>query len=155
MEEITTEKELYSTIAYHPGPNDADWKKLKWAVQKQIGKEQDDLTIKDIAKFLIKNPDFNKENEGVNIIRKLYLCFKIKYFNKSSDNGVEASPRKDGKGIYLRGGNKSTIAYAMKLLKNELGFKRVKIWDWRSTYTREDTRNLQHLSTLKGKIICR
>lgn len=146
-----SKEDLLAAKVYEPSALDTDWIELKAAVQEEMGVTFNDQTVGDIAKYLLKNKEFGLNNDVVARARKLYLCFKLAMLNDPEP--IEACPDKSGVAISLPGGNKRSIAYAMKLLAGEIAYTPVNVL-WHEEYTRDDTNNRMGLETTKSEIVC-
>ena len=148
---IQTERKFLHIVIYRPRTDsEKNWIALKKAIEKEISKSVNDLNVCDVADFLNSHTAFGQHNTEVCRIKKIYNN-KSWNFETFKNKGIEVCPLEKGRvGIYLRGGNKSSIALAMKLLKKEARFVPVKVTDRQPTYTPEDSRNLKGLSTSHG-----
>lgn len=93
------------------------------------------LTVKDVANFIIKNPDYS--GGIVKIIKDRSENFQFEKFS------IEACPSRfdNSKRIFLRGGNKRSIAYAIRILNGEK-FYPIKVCNWINHFERRDTKDM-------------
>ena len=118
MYQISNKEEFLNSNIYYPNIcviGDSDWVELKNKIVKYFNVDIHQVTVKQVAQYLIDNPNCN--STLINSIRKLYKKFK---FNKISESDkIEICPSIGDNPIskyFLRGGNKRSIAYAMKII---------------------------------------
>ncbi len=97
------------------------------------------------AKYLVAHPDYS--TGLVDKIRELEQNFLLDEYS------VDTCPTEDGSALHLRGGNKRSIAYVMRLLQGKDIFQPVIIRDWQKSFVREDMENLNGLPTTDDPVI--
>lgn len=141
MTELGSQAALFAAWLYNG--DEWDWVELHRLASGR-GTTDDGVTVGEAARFLCEHPRYS--TGLVNKIRKLEAGFKRELY------WVDACPSQSG-GIYLRNGNKRSIAYAMRLVKGGDAFRAVPIRDWRPEYTDLDLENLQGLPTTDDPVI--
>jgi hypothetical protein len=147
---IIDKNDFLNIIVYYPTKEDTDWIGLKDRVSEYFqGIYQHHITVKNVAEYLLKK--VGKKNPLERNIFELYNNFSIEQF-KVEPIETCPTPEDNSSQLFLRGGNKKSIAYAMKLLNNELNFENI-VSMHLLYFTRSDNNNLAGLPTTKGKIV--
>ena len=140
---ITQKDDLLDAIVYYPALDEIGWTRVKKNTAEFIKKDNVYyITVADIAKYLIQSKD--KTGYPVDKIWEIYDSFDIKKLGE-----IETCPPccNDCKSqYYLRGGNKRSVAYAMRLIKDKIEFTPVQA-SHISYFNRDDDNNLVDLPT--------
>lgn len=148
-------EDFLNAIVYYPNLNSSEKKEKDWINLKEETSKFNQIydihhiTVKNIAQYLTKIPKI--ENKLAKVIIELYEKFDI---NEFKSEPIETCPTLGDcakSKLFLRGGNKRSIAYAMKLIKDECDFEPVKS-SHLLYFTRLDDNNLAGLPTTKGEI---
>ena len=149
---LNPKNDFLNAIVYYPTEEDTDWIDLKNKVSEYFhGIDQHHITVKNIAEYLLVGQ--NGQNALEKDITELFNNFMVDEFKVEPIETCPALGDNNSK-LFLRGGNKSSIAYAMKLLNNDLDFENVTSMHL-LYFTRLDNNNLAGLPTRKGKIVAR
>lgn len=142
MKIIASQEDFLNTELYYPS-GEWDWVDL---YKKILGSYEISsvITVKEVAKYLLENVDYS--TPLVDKIRKLEINFNRHEFC------VDLCPSKWTEAFYLRGGNKRSIAYGMRLLNGE-SFQKVRVRDWQETWEGRDLENLRGLPTTDEPVI--
>lgn len=148
--EIVKKEDFLDALVYYPNESEGNWIDLKNKTKSFLNSEKDihHITIKDVATYLIAKED--ESSDPVMTILKIYRDFDVEKFGEEPIEtcpSIKDVPNK----LFLRGGNKRSIAYAMKIIQEELDFKPIKS-SHILYFSRLDNNNLAGLPTTKGEI---
>lgn len=92
------------------------------------------IMVEQAAKYITENPRYT--NRDVEIIRKRIKDLEFKRFT------VEACPSRlaNSNRIFLRGGNKRSIAYAIRVMNGEI-YQPIVVCNWSNEFTRLDSKD--------------
>lgn len=155
IDKVIKKNEFLNAKVYYPGIDDKDWITLKNEVKKYSGKEPEEQTVKDLAEFLIDKPDYHDKNcdDLLGRVGKLGKCFKMEKFQEP-DSIIEVCPDNNNESqFFIQGGNKRSIAYAMKIFKKELTYQPLTV-DFYPVFCRYDRANRTGAETKKHEIQC-
>lgn len=150
LTKILDKEALFSALAYEVEDWDHDWLPLRDAVLTEKGVERNQQTISLIAQFLLDYPEYGQNDRIVDKIRSLYQCFDTSQLNREP---IEACPSSGNDSISLVGGNKRSIAYAMKVIEGSLDYSPVTVF-WHPTHTRDDLNNQKGQPTTDTPVVC-
>ena len=147
---IVEKEDFLNAIIYYPACDDEDWIDLKNKVSEYFkGIDCHHITVQNVAEYLLSKN--NKKSELQKTIDKLFNNFILQEFQKEPIETCPTLGDNHGK-LFLRGGNKRSIVYAMKLLNNDLDFETV-MSSHVMYFTRLDNNNLAGLATTKSEIL--
>lgn len=140
-------EELLNAHVYYPSFNDIDWVELKTNIVHQYKIVTDcQIAVKDVAQYLLsKGHISNKLTEDIFVIYKSFDYDRLGIIETCPS--IDSSERST---LFLRGGNKRSIAYAMKLLNGEISYAPIQS-SHLTYFTRKDDRNLSGLPTTHGE----
>lgn len=142
--------EFLNLKVYRPG-SELGWMALKFAVAFDQSCKEDDLTVRQIAQYLLDHRDFSPTIDPVEGVNNLYQRFDRSKL--SIDSRIEICPDKSSNTDFLlQGGNKRSIAYSMRILEGSLIYEPVVVSLY-PVYDRSDAANREGKKTEKGKIL--